>query len=283
MKTKVTKTKTKTEVEVAAPEVAAPEVAAPTTAPAVAGAPTYSLNEKAQLLAAQGASAGPTLQRSAPGFGVAWRANGKTAPNTRAQALAAADPRLLAAVVATGSPAASAEEARVGAVGGVADSGTRRGAAQGHRDAGGVGARRWRDRRRLHLLDRGRLAQGDRPHDDRRHGQRDRAGRRAAQLHRRDLPRGHRLGRARRHRLAGGDRGDDQARMAHGFDVRVGQRDAVQETVAVLLELIGFDDAELRRRMDAVKFQFYDGLLGRVYGTPLADVPGRRQLAAGPR
>jgi hypothetical protein len=70
MKTKVAKTEV--------------EVAAPTT-----GAPTYSLNEKAQLLAAQGANAGPTLQRSAPGFGVAWRANGKTAPNTRAQALAA--------------------------------------------------------------------------------------------------------------------------------------------------------------------------------------------------
>ena len=71
MKTKVTKT----EVE--------------TTASETSGAPTYSLNEKAQLLAAQGANAGPTLQRSAPGFGGAWRANGKTAPNTRAQALAA--------------------------------------------------------------------------------------------------------------------------------------------------------------------------------------------------
>lgn len=71
MKTKVTKTEvTKTEVE-------------------TSGAPTYRMNEKAQALAAQGANAGPTLQRSAPGFGVAWRANGKTAPNTRAQALAA--------------------------------------------------------------------------------------------------------------------------------------------------------------------------------------------------
>lgn len=71
MKTKVTKTEV--------------EVAAPTTA----GAPTYRMNEKALTLAAQGAGAGLTLQRSAPGFGVAWRANGKTAPNTRAQALAA--------------------------------------------------------------------------------------------------------------------------------------------------------------------------------------------------
>lgn len=84
MKTKVAKTEV--------------EVAAPTT-----GAPTYSLNEKAQLLADQGANAGPTLQRSAPGFGVAWRANGKTAPNTRAQALAA---------IAALAPGFTAEEAQ---------------------------------------------------------------------------------------------------------------------------------------------------------------------------
>lgn len=84
MKTKVAKTEV--------------EVAAPTT-----GAPTYSLNEKAHLLAAQGANAGPTLQRSAPGFGVAWRAHGKTAPNTRAQALAA---------IAVLAPGFTAEEAQ---------------------------------------------------------------------------------------------------------------------------------------------------------------------------
>lgn len=57
--------------------------------PASGDAPRYVLNDKALALAEQGANAGPTLQRSAPGFGVAWRANGKTAPNTRAQALAA--------------------------------------------------------------------------------------------------------------------------------------------------------------------------------------------------
>ena len=60
-----------------------------TTVAAPASALRYGMNEKAQALAAQGADAGLTLQRSAPGFGVAWRANGKTAPNTRAQALAA--------------------------------------------------------------------------------------------------------------------------------------------------------------------------------------------------
>lgn len=63
--------------------------AAPAAPAAPAAAPTYTLNAKAAALAAQGSAAGPTLQRSAPGFGVAWRANGKTAPNTRAQALAA--------------------------------------------------------------------------------------------------------------------------------------------------------------------------------------------------
>lgn len=68
-------------------KVAKTEVAK--TAPEAARAPTYMLNEKAHTLAAQGAEAALTLQRSAPGFGVAWRANGKTAPNTRAQALAA--------------------------------------------------------------------------------------------------------------------------------------------------------------------------------------------------
>lgn len=51
--------------------------------------------------------------------------------------------------------------------------------------------------------------------------------------------------------------------------------------VAAEQEIAWFDEAELRRRMDAVKFQFYDAMLARFYGKPLADVPERRQLKCG--
>ena len=63
--------------------------AATVAAPAAAPAPTYTLNATALALAAQGATAANTLQRSAPGMGKAWRATGTAKPNTRAQALAA--------------------------------------------------------------------------------------------------------------------------------------------------------------------------------------------------
>jgi hypothetical protein len=46
--------------------------------------PTYNLNAAALALAAQGAQASNTLQRSAKGMGKAWRATGIQATNTRA-------------------------------------------------------------------------------------------------------------------------------------------------------------------------------------------------------
>ncbi len=69
-----------------APAVTAPvaAVAAPQAAPAA----LYTLNAKAAALAAAGAAAGKTLQAPAKGLGLAWRAAGYTAPNTRALALA---------------------------------------------------------------------------------------------------------------------------------------------------------------------------------------------------
>lgn len=66
-----------------------PPAQAPAAAVAGGPVPTYSLSAKAATLAAQGRAAANTLQRTAPGFGAAWRAHGKAAPNTRAQALAA--------------------------------------------------------------------------------------------------------------------------------------------------------------------------------------------------
>jgi 3',5'-cyclic AMP phosphodiesterase CpdA len=53
------------------------------------------------------------------------------------------------------------------------------------------------------------------------------------------------------------------------------------EIETIQQKLKKFPNDELRRRMDGVKFQFYDAMLTRIYGMPLADVPGRRQLAAG--
>lgn len=66
---------------------AKPSTTNSTTAPTVQ---LYTLNPHAQVLAQQGATnqAATTLQRSAPGHGMAWRATGKRAPNTRAHALA---------------------------------------------------------------------------------------------------------------------------------------------------------------------------------------------------
>lgn len=61
----------------------------PAAIAAATAAPVYTLSAPAEALAAQGDAASNTLQRSAPGFGVAWRQNAKSAPNTRAQALAA--------------------------------------------------------------------------------------------------------------------------------------------------------------------------------------------------
>lgn len=71
--------------------------------PTTEGAPTYVLSEKAAALAAAGAAAKDTRQRTAPGFGLAWRAHGKDAPNTRAQALAA--------IAAIGAPCTAAQAA----------------------------------------------------------------------------------------------------------------------------------------------------------------------------
>jgi len=51
--------------------------------------------------------------------------------------------------------------------------------------------------------------------------------------------------------------------------------------VAADQEIEGFDDAELRRRMDAVKLQFYDAMLAGLYGKPLDEMPSHRPLASG--
>lgn len=73
-----------------APVVAA--AAAPATTPAPTtqnstSAPLYTLSTKAVALATA-QQVGNTLQRPAPGLGMAWRTAGHTAPNTRAGALA---------------------------------------------------------------------------------------------------------------------------------------------------------------------------------------------------
>jgi hypothetical protein len=79
-----TKTRTSKRNAVPATTVAA------TPANAATAAPTqlYGLNAKAAALAAAGTAAGNTLQRPAPGLGMAWRQPKHTAPNTRAVALA---------------------------------------------------------------------------------------------------------------------------------------------------------------------------------------------------
>ena len=74
----------------AAPVVAAQAVPATTPAPTTqtpASGPLYTLSAKAQALATA-QQVGNTLQRPAPGLGMAWRTAGHTAPNTRAGALA---------------------------------------------------------------------------------------------------------------------------------------------------------------------------------------------------
>jgi hypothetical protein len=67
----------------------APNIEKTQASAAPKAAPTYTLSANASALAAQGGDAANTLQRSAPGFGAAWRAHGAQRPNTRAQALAA--------------------------------------------------------------------------------------------------------------------------------------------------------------------------------------------------
>jgi hypothetical protein len=53
------------------------------------------------------------------------------------------------------------------------------------------------------------------------------------------------------------------------------------EMETIQQKLKKFSDEELRRRMDATKFKFYDDLLTRIYGQPLSALPGRRELAHG--
>ena len=90
-----------------------------TTTPAAAVQFTYTLNPTALALAAQGAAAPNTLQRSAKGQGKAWRTTGKAAPNTRAQACA------VLATLATPFTFAQATGALAGLhAGGVLGSGT---------------------------------------------------------------------------------------------------------------------------------------------------------------
>lgn len=89
MATTTTKTRTPKQAP-AAPVVAATAAPATTPAPTTqtsASAPLYTLSAKAQALATA-QQVGNTLQRPAPGLGMAWRTAGHTAPNTRAGALA---------------------------------------------------------------------------------------------------------------------------------------------------------------------------------------------------
>lgn len=66
-----------------------PKQVAAATTPATTPVVVYTLNPQAAALAAQGAAAANTLQRTTTGLGKAWRTAAKRAPNTRAQALAA--------------------------------------------------------------------------------------------------------------------------------------------------------------------------------------------------
>lgn len=89
MSAQATKTRTPKNAP-AAPVAAAAAVPATTPAPTTqnsASAPLYTLSAKAQALATA-QQVGNTLQRPAPGLGMAWRQAGHTAPNTRAGALA---------------------------------------------------------------------------------------------------------------------------------------------------------------------------------------------------
>ena len=59
------------------------------TSPETTSVPTYELDEKAVKIAETVDSPRATLQRSAVGFGRAWRQHGVAKPNTRALALSA--------------------------------------------------------------------------------------------------------------------------------------------------------------------------------------------------
>jgi hypothetical protein len=105
----------------AAKTTKAPKTApkAPQATPAATPAPTYALSPKAAALAAAGASAGNTLQRPTTGLGMAWRAPGHKAPNTRALALqavvAACGPTFTAAQAHAALVAAKAAGLHLGA------------------------------------------------------------------------------------------------------------------------------------------------------------------------